>query len=130
MFQGDQPQDEVQQISITVDQAKASIKRGEAIQRLQTHADFKEIVINGYFHQEAVRLTHLLSDPSQQAPEAQTKITSDLRSVGAFHSYLDTALRHAQMAYEAVEQGERELHEAEVERLEGHDDDDQYDEEV
>ena len=50
---------QIQGIERNITKSVAAIERGIALERLRVNKDFKSIVLDGYFKDEAVRLVHL-----------------------------------------------------------------------
>ena len=98
-------QQEIEQIEVTIEQAMEIIDRGRAIERLEMNPDFRRLVLDGYFADEAARLTHLLSDPVTIMQGHQDLVKNDLMSIGGFKRYLMT-IRHL------AAQAERDVNDA------------------
>lgn len=108
---------EIGQIERELKEARKRVEFGAALERLHGNRDFRKVVSEGYFRDEAVRLVHLKADPSMQDADSQRSITQQIDAIGAFSAYLHTAQQIASIAAKAVREGERELAEvaAEVE---------------
>ena len=78
----------IQQLEITMEQAKAAIGMGHALRRLYDNQDFQQIILEGFLKQEALRLVIAKSEPGTQAPEVQTGIVKGIDSIGYFHAFL------------------------------------------
>lgn len=100
---------EEQQIRLTIDQAKASVARGEAMKRLMVNPDFKSIITDGYLTNEAVRLTHLMGDINWQSDEKQQLIISQMKAISALEEHFRSVLQHAQTSDNALRENEAEL---------------------
>lgn len=83
-------QEEMRQVEITIEEARKFIAIGDAIERLEKNEDFKKVIFDGYFVEEAARVTSLLADPSMQRPEMQTKLHHALRAISEFKQHLLT----------------------------------------
>ena len=97
----------IQQIESNIRQSKKIVEFGDAIERLRNNRDFKRVVIEGYFEQEAIRLVHLKADSNMQSPEAQKSILSQLDAIGTFSQYLQANVTLAHMAGKAIEADEQ-----------------------
>lgn len=93
---------ELQQLERNIKQAQQIVDLGDALERLKSNRDFKKVVIDGYFEQEAIRLVHLMSDSNMQSPESQQAIHKQMIGVGTFRDFLQTLEVRAQMAGRAV----------------------------
>lgn len=101
-------QDTVQAIEKNIQEAKAILEVGKALERLKTNRDFREVVLKGYFEREAIRLVHLKADPLFQTPEKQQSILRDIDAIGALSGYFNSVRILADIAEKAVEAGEAE----------------------
>lgn len=54
------------QIEISIEAAKDTIAKSERLERLYNNQDFKDIILEGYFKDEAVRLVGLIEDPAME----------------------------------------------------------------
>lgn len=86
-------QNDINQVEITMEHAKELIKKAELVQRLTNHPDFKDIILEGYFTEEAARLGHLVGDPETvMDPRRGTMVQNDLIGIGALKRYMSTIL--------------------------------------
>ena len=80
--------------------------------------EFKEVIKDGYFNQEAIRLVHLRSDPNMQTPEKQDSIIKQMDAIAALSEYLrvqEHLCEQAAKQLEADEEFRAELAQEEVE---------------
>lgn len=89
-------QNDIEQIELTIQEAEKLVERAAQARRLAKNRDFRLLVIDGYFLNEAARLAHLVSDPGA-APHREA-IMRDLDGVGAFKRYLHTCTQFGDMA--------------------------------
>ena len=92
----------IQAIEDNIKQAQKIVEVGEALERLKANRDFKKVVIEGYFEQEAIRLVHLKSDPSFQTPDMQKSINAQIDAIGAVSQYFSTVVQKASIARKAI----------------------------
>lgn len=102
---------QIHEIEINIEQAKSFVGMGESLEKLFRNRDFKKIVMDGYFKDEAIRLVHLKGDPSMQKPELQEAILRDIDAISALHSYFQALQQRADHARYAIEEGEKEIEE-------------------
>lgn len=102
---------QVAHIEQNIHEAKEAISIGDALARLFANRDFKKIVLDGFFREEAVRLVHLLADPNMQTAEKQKAILEDMRAIGAFREYLRFTETKAAMARKSLAFSEEALSE-------------------
>ena len=97
---------ELQQLESNIKLAQKIVDMGDALDRLRNNRDFKKVIGEGYFEQEAIRLVHLMSDGNMQSPEIQQSIHKQMIAVGMFREFLETLTTRANMARRAVEADE------------------------
>ena len=97
---------ELQQLESNIKLAQKIVDMGDALERLRNNRDFKKVIGDGYFEQEAIRLVHLMSDSNMQSPETQQSIHKQMIAVGVFREFLETLNVRANMARRAVEADE------------------------
>ena len=97
---------ELQQLESNIKLAQKIVDMGDALDRLRNNRDFKKVIGEGYFEQEAIRLVHLMSDSNMQPPEIQQSIHKQMIAVGMFREFLETLTTRANMARRAVEADE------------------------
>ena len=92
----------IQQIESNIQRAKKVVEFGDAIGRLRNNRDFKKVILEGYFEDEAVRLVHLKADANMQSAESQRSIVNQMDAIGALSQYLQTQLRLVDMAVNSI----------------------------
>lgn len=102
---------QVQEIEQSIEQAAVMVKFGLAVERLRTNRDFKAVITEGYFEQEAIRLVHLKADPSMQSAESQASIVKQMDAIGALSEFLRTKIYLAGMAKRSIETDQEALEE-------------------
>ena len=90
---------------------------GDALARLRGNRDFKKVILEGFFEQEAVRLVHLKADSNMQSPESQKSILTQLDAIGTLAQYLRTVDMRANLAKKSIEYDEQTLEEIAAEEL-------------
>lgn len=100
---------EIQEIEVSLEHAKAAVSKGEALRRLMNNPDFVAVVREGYFEKEAIRLVMLKGDPNMQDPKTQAEIIKDIDGIGSFRMYLTTVNQLAQVAANSIAADEETL---------------------
>ena len=103
-------QNEVEQIEITIAEARKIVEKGRLAQKLAANPTFKKIVMDGYFVEEASRLTMLYSEPTLP-DNIRAAVERDLNGPGAFKRYLSTLVRMGEQAEQEIRDGEQTLEE-------------------
>jgi CHAT domain-containing protein len=96
----------IQAIEENIREARKIVELGNALERLMSNRDFKQVVKEGYFEQEAIRLVHLKADPSFQSADMQKSIVTQIDAIGAVTQYFNTVLHRAGQAEKAIEADE------------------------
>lgn len=73
---------QLEQVSISIEQAEDRLELAEALERLHQNKDFKKVILEEYFKKEAYRSVMLKSDANQQKPEEQANIDNVILGVG------------------------------------------------
>lgn len=102
---------EVQEIQITIEQARKCVARGEAIDALNKNRAFKTVILDGYFDEEAKRLVGLLAHPGMQSDKDQLEIQNQMKAIAYLQRFLFVEKMHAQNAAAALPQHEATLDE-------------------
>jgi hypothetical protein len=93
-------------IDRSIQRAKSTASFGDAITRLRASREYREVIEEGYFAKEAVRLVHLKADPAMQTPDAQKSIIQQIDAIGAFAQFLTVQLQMAAIARKEITAGE------------------------
>jgi len=102
-------QNDVETIELNIQEAQKFLNAADKLERLLANKDFKEIVDEGFFKEESIRLVHLKGDPHMQAPEKQAAIIRDIDGIASFKNYLSGIFQKANMAEQAIKADEEEL---------------------
>lgn len=93
---------ELQQLEKNIKHSQHTVELGAALERLSSNRDFRKVITEGYFKDEAIRLVHLLADGNMQSPESQKSIQNQMLSISGFHDYLNTLKVRADMARRSI----------------------------
>lgn len=114
-----QNDDDIKRLEDGILEKRKMVEVGNCIERLRNNRDFKEVILKGYFENEAIRLVHLKSDPSMQKPEKQADIVKQMDAIGSLSAYLNLQLTMAERAMAAIEADQLTIEELSAENLEG-----------
>lgn len=101
-----------------IENAKVYKDLGTSLEKLRSNREFKKVILDGYFKDEAIRLVHLKSDPSMQTPEKQDAIIRSIDAIGSLVSYFRVVEQFASIAAKDIELNEVTIQEAREEGLE------------
>ena len=106
-------QADIEQVELSIEEAQKKVDRADAALRLADNSDFKEIIMNGYCKDEAVRLVNTLNEVGFE--EVQPDIKRMLESISDFSRYLRHVVREGRMAKESIIDHENTLDELRAE---------------
>lgn len=104
-----QTEQSINAIEISMDNARKAIELAKALQRLHDNADFKAVILQDYFHEEAHRAVMLKSDPEMFTEEKQKAVDDVVTSIGGLYNYFGKIYRMADMALRSLE-ADQETH--------------------
>lgn len=109
--------DTINAIERNIAKAKEVLEFSAALERLRGNRDFKKVVLEGYFEQEAIRLVHLKSDPNMQAPAIKQSIDDQIDAIGQLSQFFAAALQKSNMASRQIEADQEAIEELASEGL-------------
>ena len=93
----------LKQVEISIENAHKAIELAQALKRLHDNADFKAVILEDYFHEEAHRAVLLKSDAAMMTPEKKKMVKDVITSIGGLYNYFGKIYRMADMATRALE---------------------------
>lgn len=99
---------QIAEVELGIEHAKTLVEKAAAIRRLALNPDFQKIIEKDFFEGEAIRLTHLVSDP-QISEDVREKVKTDLMSVGFLKRFLSVTVQMGDQAEQAIIADENEL---------------------
>ena len=109
---------DIQQLEIDIDQARAALQKMEALERLFNNRDFKELITEGYFVQEASRCV-LLKGDLNVTDETRDHCDRMINGIGLLRGYFQQVNYFGQQAQAAMEDYEDTREELLQEQLTG-----------
>ena len=97
--------DAIEQIEEKLAELKEVVKKRNRVLNLAKNPDFKEIILEGFVKNEAVRLTGLIGEEGFD----QEGVQADLRCIAAFQRYLRRVEREGDQAEKSVADHEEML---------------------
>ena len=95
-------QEQLEQVELSIDQAKYSIEFMASLDRLTSNPDFVKIVLEGYFEAEAQRLVMLRVDPNFQEDVDQSELLRSIDSIGTLKMYFNMIMQFGVSAQRAM----------------------------
>lgn len=95
-------QEDIKALDASIQRSKEIVELGASLERLLSNRDFRTVVQEGYFKQEAIRLVHLRSDPAMQTPERQDDIVKQIDAIAGLSQYFTVLGQQAHMAKRSI----------------------------
>lgn len=111
-------EEQIQELELTIDQAREQVKLAEALNRLHKNEDFKAVILDGYFRDEASRLVALLADPNCQTDAWQNALTNSVRSISELRQHFAKTFHFGELAARAIDDANAAIVEIENENQE------------
>ena len=92
----------IKELEANNESAKEFIELGSALERLFSNRDFKRVVLNGYFKDEAIRLVHLKGALESQDSDTQKDIIGKIDAISNFSNYLKSIEKNAELSNKTV----------------------------
>lgn len=80
-------QQNIQEIEIHIDTAKKRIKKWEHLENLRKNPDFKSLIEDDYFKEEASRLVLLKASQQMESQESQIRILNMIDAIGHLQQF-------------------------------------------
>lgn len=100
-------EEQIEAVELSMEQAKSSISKMNALQRLTNNKDFIEIVTEGYFEKEASRIVIMKAEPAMADVPSQQQLMKMIDSIGSLRQYFIAISRAGQMAVRALEDDQK-----------------------
>jgi len=90
-------QSDIEEVELSIEHARELIERGQMAERLSRNNEFRKLVLEGYFVNEAARLALLYSDPNIPN-EMRENLLRDISAPGCFKRYLSSIVQMGHVA--------------------------------
>jgi len=97
---------QIEQIELSIEAAKANVEKMEALLRLIDNKDFKDIIDDGYFRDEAARVVILKADPEMQEAKYQDQLDKSIVAIGQLRQYFRSIMQMGRMAERSIRDDE------------------------
>jgi hypothetical protein len=108
---------DVSQIELSIEHAKGLVAKRDLALKLGSNREFKKLIIDGYFVEEAARLAGLSADP--QMLQHRDDIFDAIKAISHFRQFMQNIVRMGDVAAGSLADHEAELEEARLEEMEG-----------
>lgn len=93
---------QIEEIEVSIQAAKEQVAKMEALLRLTENRDFKAIIDDGYFVQEASRVVILKADPEMQDEKYQKQLNNSITAIGSLRQYFRGIIQLGRMAQRSI----------------------------
>ena len=105
---------DIEQIELTISEAKKIVATRDAALRLASNRDFKKIFLEGYFKDEAARLVGISADPVMLDQGQGEHIDMEIRSISCTQQYLRGLVQQGDLAERSISEHTEMLAEMEM----------------
>lgn len=92
----------IETLELNIKAAKKTAELGKSLDRLSRNRDFKNLILEGYFEKEAIRLVTLKGDPNMQDDESQRSLIKQMDAIGGLRQYMSAVVQLSRMAEKAL----------------------------
>ena len=92
----------MQEINITIEDAEKRVRLAELVREMEANAGFKELILEGYFKENASRLVMLKADKEFQTEDKQNAIDKDILGISVLGEFLRNLKIIGDMAKESL----------------------------
>ena len=110
--------EQIHHVELSLDQAKRIAEFGEAIKRLERNPDFKKVIFDGYFTDEARRLVFLTADTTLTDAQNNNTLYA-IRAIGELRGFLMAKKTEADIAAKEINDHSETLEELRQEDANG-----------
>lgn len=83
--------DQIQQVEMSLEEARRIQAFRDAIFRLERNSDYKTVITDGYFRDEALRLV-MISGEFNLSEKAQEAVINDIKAISSLAQFLRNAV--------------------------------------
>ena len=97
------------ELEVSIEEAKAVIEKKRLLEKLMSNREFKKVILDGYFKEEAIRLVGVSADPNPQLVQSRDQIQLEIQGISLLRNYLRTIMQFGEIAEREVAAFEEEL---------------------
>lgn len=87
---------EIEEIELSIAHAKEMVSKKQMAEKLASNREFKKLILDGYFKDEAVRLASLSADV--QMKEHRDEIFMNIQAISVFRQFMQNIVRMGEVA--------------------------------
>lgn len=89
---------QVEELEVSLEYAQGIVAKRDMLDKLSRNREFKQLVLEGYFKDEAIRLTNLSADPHPQVAEHRDDIFLAIQGISLLRQYFQRINREGEIA--------------------------------
>jgi len=93
---------QVEQLEVEIDQARSIIALSDDIEKLHNNKQFKNVILDQYFREEAIRLVSLKGDRAFQTPDLQASVLRQMDGISGLNAFFHRIVMAANQARESL----------------------------
>lgn len=93
---------QLESIELSIQQATKITEDAQALKRLNANDDFKRIILDGYFKEEASKQVLMKADPGMESAEMQAAVTKVIDSIGSLRQHFIAIYQFGVMAEKSL----------------------------
>lgn len=101
---------DVAEIELSIEHAKELVAKGDMAMKLASNRDFRKLIMENYFKEEAARLVGLLAEPAME--KHRTEIQESMLGIAHFQTWLRGVVRMGNIARAEITEFEQALDDA------------------
>lgn len=100
---------DIQELEISIEDAREKVKLKDMALKLASNREFKKLILEGYFKEEAARLVAISADFSMK--DYRDEITMNIQAISCFKQFMQNIVRTGEMAESELEQSQEVMDE-------------------
>ena len=97
---------QIEELEISIDQAKEIIDKADTLIRLSKTADFRSVITDGYFIDEASRVVLSKSQPGMESADIQKDMDNAIIAIGYLKRHFNGIIVMGNMARKTLQESE------------------------
>ena len=102
---------DIEELEVSLDYVKSLVEKRDQALKLTSNREYKKLVLEGYFKEEASRLALLTADPSLR-PEMREDVFLSLQGISKMNEYMRYIIIQGNQAESELKEYEEALDEA------------------
>ena len=107
---------DIHEIELNIDAAKAVIEMADALERLYTNPDFQKVILEEYMENSSIRLVKLKAEQGAQNVDIQANIMRKIDAIGSLDQFFKNMNATAETAIRSLK-ADMETHEELLEEV-------------